>query len=54
MAEREHKLAKERSVPPLTVAVPGTYAALVSAIEGLVADARSGLAAAMNTIMLRT
>lgn len=54
MAEREHKLAKERSVPPLTVAVPETYASLVSAIEGLVADARSGLAAAMNAIMLQT
>lgn len=33
---------------------PETYASLVSAIEGLVADARSGLAAAMNAIMLQT
>ncbi len=31
-----------------------TYDSLVSAIEGLVADARSGLAAAINAIMLRT
>lgn len=33
---------------------PETYASLVSAIEGLVADARSGLAAALNAIMLQT
>ena len=54
MAGKENKLAKERSAPAPAAAVPGTYASLVSAIEGLVADARNGLAVAMNAIMLRT
>lgn len=34
--------------------VVATYDALVSAIENLVSDARTGLKAAMNTIMLQT
>ena len=38
---------------PVGLAMP-TYDALVSAIEGLVLDARAGLKAAMNAVMLQT
>ena len=51
-------MPRPRSISPVTspapvAASPETYASLVSSIEGLVADARTGLAAAMNAIMLQ-
>ena len=52
------KAKKIKSQMPAVEVVHGkavaTYDALVSAIENLVSDARTGLKAAMNAIMLQT
>lgn len=52
------KATKVKSQMPAVEVVLGkavaTYDALVSAIENLVSDARTGLKAAMNAIMLQT
>lgn len=47
------KDAPARTKTPAVLVMP-TYDALVSAIENLVLDARAGLKAAMNAIMLQT
>ena len=58
MKKEQTELLKERSATRMTKGHPlqttPTYDALVSAIEGLVLDARAGLKAAMNAIMLQT
>ena len=45
---------KKVATKSLSAEVTPTYDALVSAIESLVRDARTGLKAALNTIMLQT
>ena len=56
MVMRREKGKKDATAKVKAPAVPAmpTYNALVSAIEGLVLDARAGLKAAMNAIMLQT
>ena len=58
MKKEQTELSKERSATRMTkehsLQKMPTYDALVSAIEGLVLDARAGLKAAMNAIMLQT
>ena len=54
MATRKTKVDKKVATKSLSAEVTPTYDALVSAIEGLVLDARAGLKAAMNAIMLQT
>ena len=58
MKKEQTKLSKEKSATKMTkghsLQTTPTYDALVSAIEGLVLDARAGLKAAMNAIMLQT
>lgn len=57
--KKEHpELSKGKSAARratgLSLQAAPSYDALVSAIEGLVLDARAGLKAAMNAIMLQT
>ena len=54
MAARKTKAGKKVEAKSLSAEVMPTYDALVSAIERLVTDARTGLKAAMNAIMLQT
>ncbi len=58
MKKEQTELSKEKSATRMTkghsLQTTPTYEALVSAIEGLVLDARAGLKAAMNAIMLQT
>ena len=54
MRTRKTKVDKKVAVKSLSAEVMPTYDALVSAIESLVLDARAGLKAAMNAIMLQT
>ena len=54
MRTRKTKVDKKVATKSLSAEVAPTYDALVSAIEGLVLDARAGLKAAMNAIMLQT
>ena len=54
MATRKTKVDKKVVTKSLSAEVAPTYDVLVSAIEGLVLDARAGLKAAMNAIMLQT
>ena len=58
MRKEQTELTKERSATKMTkghsLQTTPTYDALVSAIEGLVSDARTGLKATMNAIMLQT
>ena len=54
MATRKTKVYKKVVTKSLSAEVTPTYDALVSAIESLVRDARTGLKAAMNAIMLQT
>ena len=54
MATRKTKVYKKVVTKSLSAEVTPTYDALVSAIESLVRDARTGLKAALNTIMLQT
>ena len=54
MATRKTKVDKKVATKSLSAEVTPTYDALVSAIESLVRDARTGLKAALNTIMLQT
>ena len=54
MATRKTKVDKQVATKSLSAEVAPTYDALVSAIESLVRDARTGLKAAMNAIMLQT
>ena len=58
MKKEQTELLKERSATRMTkghsLQTTPTYDALVSAIEGLALDARAGLKAAMNAIMLQT
>ena len=54
MRTRKTKVDKKVAVKSLSAEVMPTYDALVSAIKGLVRDARAGLKAAMNAIMLQT
>ena len=54
MATRKTKADKKVEAKSLSAEIMPTYDALVSAIESLVLDARVGLKAAMNAIMLQT
>ena len=54
MATRKTKAGKKVEAKSLSAEIMPTYDALVSAIESLVLDARVGLKAAMNAIMLQT
>ena len=54
MRTRKTKVDKKVAAKSLSAEVTPTYDALVSAIESLVRDARTGLKAALNTIMLQT
>ena len=58
MKKEQTELSKVKSATRKTkghsLQTTPTYDALVSAIEGLVLDARAGLKAAMNAIMLQT
>lgn len=54
MRTRKTKVDKKVATKSLSAEVAPTYDALVSAIESLVRDARTGLKAALNTIMLQT
>ncbi len=54
MVTRKTKVDKKVVTKSLSAEVTPTYDALVSAIESLVRDARTGLKAAMNAIMLQT
>ena len=58
MKKEQTELSKEKRATKMTkglsLQTTPTYDALVSAIEGLVLDARAGLKAAMNAIMLQT
>ena len=58
MRKEQTELSKERSATKMTkghsLQTTPTYDALVSTIESLVRDARTGLKAAMNAIMLQT
>ena len=54
MATRKMKASKKVEAKSLSAEFMPTYDALVSAIERLVTDARAGLKAAMNAIMLQT
>ena len=54
MATRKTKVGKKVEAKRLSAEIMPTYDALVSAIERLVTDARAGLKAAMNAIMLQT
>ncbi len=53
MQTRKTKVDKKVATKSLSAEVAPTYDALVSAIESLVRDARTGLKAALNTIMLQ-
>ena len=54
LATRQAKAGKKVEAKSLSAEIMPTYDALVSAIESLVLDARVGLKAAMNAIMLQT
>ena len=54
MATKNNKENDEREAKDVSLQAMPTYEALLSAIESLVQDARTGLKAAMNTIMLQT
>ena len=54
MRTRKTKVDRKVAAKSLSAEVTPTYDALVSAIESLVKDARAGLKAAMNAIMLQT
>ncbi len=54
MQKRVRKVVVAGEAKAISVQTTPTYDALVSAIEGLVLDARAGLKAAMNAIMLQT
>ena len=54
MATRKAKAGKKVEAKSLSAEIMPTYDTLVSAIERLVTDARAGLKAAMNAIMLQT
>ena len=54
MQTRKTKVDRKVAAKSLSAEVTPTYDALVSAIESLVRDARTGLKAALNTIMLQT
>ena len=54
MQTRKTKVDRKVAAKSLSAEVTPTYDALVSAIESLVKDARAGLKAAMNAIMLQT
>ena len=54
MSKRQIKKSDEGEGKDISPKAMPTYDTLVSAIEKLVHDARSGLKAAMNTIMLQT
>ncbi len=54
MRTRKTKVDKKVATKSLSAEVAPTYDALVSTIESLVRDARTGLKAAMNAIMLQT
>ena len=58
MTKKQTELSKGKSAArratDLSLQTTPTYDALVSAIEGLVLDARAGLKAAINAIMLQT
>ena len=54
MATRKTKAGKKVEAKSLSAEIMPTYDTLVSAIERLVTDARAGLKAAMNAIMLQT